>query len=83
MTVKLFQYKTIIFSKWRSDWQFVGKKLTAENFESIRNSADVILKHAEQLKTTVDVVAVANTKVVQNIDNVSAVTQEVSASALG
>ena len=59
--------------------QSVGR--TAENFERIRNSADVILKHAEQLKTTVDVVAVANTKVVQNIDNVSAVTQEVSASA--
>ncbi len=54
---------------------------TAENFERIRNSAGVISKHAEQLKTTVDVTAVANTKVVQNIDNVSAVTQEVSASA--
>lgn len=54
---------------------------TAENFERIRNSAGVISKYAEQLKATVDVAAVANTKVVQNIDNVSAVTQEVSASA--
>ena len=54
---------------------------TAENFDRIRNSAGAISKHAEQLKATVDVAAVANTKVVQNIDNVSAVTQEVSASA--
>ena len=54
---------------------------TAENFDRIRNSAGVISKHAEQLKATVDVTAEANTKVVQNIDNVSAVTQEVSASA--
>lgn len=59
--------------------QSVGR--TAENFERIRNSAGVISKHAEQLKATVDVTAVANTKVVRNIDNVSAVTQEVSASA--
>ena len=41
----------------------------------------MISKYAEQLKATVDVTAEANTKVVQNIDNVSAVTQEVSASA--
>ena len=54
---------------------------TAENFDRIRNSAGVISKYAEQLKATVDVTAEANTKVVQNIDNVSAVTQEVSASA--
>ena len=59
--------------------QSVGR--TAENFERIRNSAGVISKHAEQLKATVDGAAVANTKVVRNIDNVSAVTQEVSASA--
>ncbi len=59
--------------------QSVGR--TAENFDRIRNSAGVISKHAEQLKATVDMTAVANTKVVQNIDNVSAVTQEVSASA--
>ena len=54
---------------------------TAENFDRIRNSAGVISKYAEQLKATVDGTAEANTKVVQNIDNVSAVTQEVSASA--
>lgn len=59
--------------------QSVGRN--AENFERIRNSAGVISKHAEQLKKTVDSVAVANTKVIRNIDNVSAVTQEVSASA--
>jgi len=59
--------------------QSIGR--TAENFDRIRNSAGVISKHAEQLKATVDVTATANTKVVRNIDNVSAVTQEVSASA--
>ena len=59
--------------------QSVGRN--AENFDRIRNSAGVISKYADQLKATVDKVAVANTKVVQNIDNVSAVTQEVSASA--
>ena len=59
--------------------QSIGR--TAENFERIRNSASVISKYADQLKQTVDSAAVANTKVVQNIDNVSAVTQEVSASA--
>lgn len=59
--------------------QYIGR--TAENFERIRNSAGVISKYADQLKQTVDHTAVANTKVVQNIDNVSAVTEEVSASA--
>jgi len=59
--------------------QSIGR--TAENFERIRNSAGVISKYADQLKQTVDTTAVANTKVVQNIDNVSAVTEEVSASA--
>ncbi len=59
--------------------QSVGR--TAENFERIRSSAGVISKQAQQLKATVDIAAVANTKVVRNIDNVSAVTQEVSASA--
>lgn len=54
---------------------------TAENFERIRNSAGVISQFADRLKKTVDITAVANTKVVRNIDNVSAVTQEVSASA--
>jgi len=54
---------------------------TAENFERIRNSAGVISRYAEELKQTVDTAAEANTKVVQNIDNVSAVTEEVSASA--
>ena len=41
----------------------------------------MISKSAEELKQAVATTAEANTKVVQNIDNVSAVTQEVSASA--
>ena len=54
---------------------------TAESFERIHNSTQGVADHAVQLKQTVDVVTEANRKVVESIENVSAVTQEVTASA--
>ena len=59
--------------------EYVGH--TAENFDKIHKSTRVIFEQADGLKQTVDAVAVANTRVVENIDNVSAVTEEVTASA--
>ncbi len=58
---------------------FVGR--TAENFDAIQNSTSKIANQAEQLKKTVDAVADANTHVMDSIENVSAVTEEVTASA--
>ncbi len=54
---------------------------TAENFDKIHESTRVISGQAEQLKQTVDAVSEANAHVVENISNVSAVTEEVTASA--
>ncbi len=54
---------------------------TAENFDRIHNSTNVIANQADQLKHAVDAVTGANARVVESIDNVSAVTQEVTASA--
>lgn len=59
--------------------QCVGR--TAENFDKIHESTQVISNQAEQLKQTVDAVSVANAHVVESISNVSAVTEEVTASA--
>lgn len=54
---------------------------TADNFDKIHESTRVISGQAEQLKQTVDAVSEANAHVVENISNVSAVTEEVTASA--
>lgn len=54
---------------------------TADNFDKIHNSTRAISEQAEQLKQTVDAVAAANEHVVESISNVSAVTEEVTASA--
>ena len=59
--------------------EYVAK--TAENFDKIQNSTREISQQAGKLKETVDAVSVANAHVVQSIDNVSAVTEEVTASA--
>ena len=63
----------------RQQNEYVG--YTAENFDKIQASTRAIFAQADSLKQTVDAVAVANTRVVENIDNVSAVTEEVTASA--
>lgn len=59
--------------------EYVGR--TAENFDKIHESNREISGQAEQLKQAVEAVAGANARVVESIDNVSAVTQEVTASA--
>ena len=59
--------------------EFVGE--TAANFEKIHINTQGISEQASYLKETVDAVADANKHVVESIENVSAVTQEVTASA--
>lgn len=59
--------------------EYVGR--TAENFDKIHESNREISGQAEQLKAAVEAVAGANARVVESIDNVSAVTEEVTASA--
>lgn len=54
---------------------------SAENFDKIHSNTDGITTRAESLKKIVLDVAAANTVVVENIDNVSAITEEVTASA--
>ena len=54
---------------------------TAQNLQAIHNSTDGIASQAENLKKTVDIVAGANKQVIGSIENVSAVTEEVTASA--
>jgi len=54
---------------------------TAENFDKIHSSANVISKQADELRQAVCSVTVSNAHVVESIDNVSAVTEEVTASA--
>lgn len=54
---------------------------TAENFEKIHNSTRIIFEHAEQLKHTVEAASTANMQVVESINNVSAMTQKVTAGA--
>lgn len=54
---------------------------SAENFEKIHSTTDGITVHAESLKKIIRDVADANAVVMENIGNVSAVTQEVTASA--
>lgn len=54
---------------------------TAENFDKIHESTQAISGQADRLKQTVNAVSVANAHVVENIDNVSTVTEEVTASA--
>ena len=60
--------------------EFVGQ--TAEHFRAIENSARRISEQAVQLKESVESASVANSAVVESIQNVSAVTEEVSASAI-
>lgn len=60
--------------------EFVGQ--TAEHFREIENSARKISEQAVQLKEAVESASAANTAVVESIQNVSAVTEEVSASAI-
>lgn len=60
--------------------EFVGQ--TAEHFREIENSARKISEQAVQLKEAVESASVANSAVVESIQNVSAVTEEVSASAI-
>ncbi|MBR5800377.1 MAG: hypothetical protein IKY23_10000 [Lachnospiraceae bacterium] len=54
---------------------------TAENFEEIDTSTKEMEEQADYLKKTVDAVSVANKSVMESIENVSAVTEEVIASA--
>ncbi len=60
--------------------EFVGQ--TAEHFREIENSARRISAQAAQLKEAVESASAANSTVVESIQNVSAVTEEVSASAI-
>ena len=60
--------------------EFVGQ--TAEHFRAIENSAHKISEQALQLKENVESASAANSAVVESIQNVSAVTEEVSASAI-
>ncbi|MBO5326479.1 MAG: hypothetical protein J6A80_09665 [Lachnospiraceae bacterium] len=60
--------------------EFVGQ--TAEHFREIGNSARKISEQAVQLKEAVESASAANSAVVESIQNVSAVTEEVSASAI-
>lgn len=63
----------------RQQSECVGR--SAENFDKIHDNTSEISAHAESLKKTVEDVATANTIVVESIDNVSAITEEVTASA--
>lgn len=54
---------------------------TAENFRQIHHSTQNIVEQAKQLETIVDVVKTENKQVIEKIENVSAVTQEVTAGA--
>ena len=54
---------------------------TASNFEKIHDNNQGIAAQAEQLKKVVEIVLDANKQVVERIDNVSAVTEEVTAGA--
>ena len=60
--------------------EYVGQ--TAEHFRAIENSARKISEQATQLKEAVEAASAANSAVVESIQNVSAVTEEVSASAI-
>lgn len=60
--------------------EFVGQ--TAEHFREIGNSARRISEQAVRLKEAVESASAANSAVVESIQNVSAVTEEVSASAI-
>lgn len=60
--------------------EYVGQ--TAEHFREIENSARKISEQALQLKDAVESASAANSAVVESIQNVSAVTEEVSASAI-
>lgn len=59
--------------------EYVGR--TADNFKEIHANTNEISQQAEQLQHTVNAVANANAQVIAGIDNVSAVTEEVTASA--
>ncbi len=69
----------ILLESNRNQNECVGR--SAENFDKIHTNTNEISIHAENLKKTVVDVATANTVVVESIDNVSAITEEVTASA--
>ncbi len=69
----------ILLESNRNQNECVGR--SAENFDKIHTNTNEISIHAESLKKTVVDVATANTVVVESIDNVSAITEEVTASA--
>lgn len=54
---------------------------TAENFEKIHNSTQGIFQTLDKLKETVDAVEEANEIIIDSVSNVSALTEEVTASA--
>lgn len=64
----------------QSQNEYVDK--TAESFQKIEGSTQKIAKQADRLKEAVMAATTANATVVESIENVSAVTQEVSASAV-
>ena len=54
---------------------------TAENFKEIHNSTQEIFQTIDKLKETVDAVGEANETIIDSVSNVSALTEEVTASA--
>ena len=56
---------------------------TAESFEQISDTIDVIKRHAADLSAIVERLSAANTEIVNSIQTTSAVTEEVTAHATG
>lgn len=69
----------ILLDSSRLQSQYVDT--TADNFKKIHNSTQEIVDQAKQLEMVVDVVKDANKQVIEKIENVSALTEEVTASA--
>lgn len=68
---------SLLLESSRVQNEYVGT--TAENFEKIYTSTQGIIKETANLKKAVDVVTKENTQIEENIGQISAVTQEVSA----
>lgn len=68
---------SLLLESSRVQNEYVGT--TAENFEKIYTSTQGIIKETAKLKKAVDVVTKENTQIEENIGQISAVTQEVSA----
>lgn len=71
------QAMSLLLESSRVQNEYVGT--TAENFEKIYTSTQGIIKETANLKKAVDVVTKENTQIEENIGQISAVTQEVSA----